>query len=646
MEIVPVKYLLSSLVNDTVNIIRTRLKEKPIRFYTNIDGNIPNILIGDEVRLRQILINLLSNAVKFTDRGHISLTITVQGCSENTVWLDFTITDTGKGIKLDDQKKLFSEFVQVDLKRNRNVEGTGLGLAVTKKLCLIMNGDIQMKSEFGKGSTFTVTVPQGIETSEPFAVVDNAEDKKVLVFEGRLIYAKSVCWSLRNMGVAHTMVTNIEDFTSALFKDEWSLVLSGYGIHDKVKKTMDKPDSYYAGGKKPPLALMVEWGTESYISDVRFVSLPVQSLSIANILNNKEDDRIYSGMLSLSRVIRHAFPGANILVVDDIQTNIKVTEGLLAPYRAKVDSCLSGAEAIELVKRNEYDLVFMDHMMPEMDGIEATCHVRDWEKERTSGSRLPIVALTANAVSGAREMFLEKGFDDFLAKPVDISALDDILNRWISKDKREQGVEINTSSNRAPRIKGVDVQKGIRMTGGTEEGYSLVLSTFRKDIQVRLKHIRSTLNEDTLSSFITHVHALKGASGAIGAADISTQAARLENAGKEDDRDFINGNLERFIEHLCELNESIGIALEAEKSGNNDISKTSGKDELVPLLQSLKTAIQSQKAENIDRILGEIGKLTLDEKTSEAMDKISDDVLMTEFDNVIKTIDDILNDKN
>jgi signal transduction histidine kinase len=201
MEIMPVKYMLSSLVNDTVNIIRMRLKEKRIRFYTNIDGNIPNNLIGDEVRLRQILLNLLSNAVKYTDRGHISLSIKMLKCENGHVWMEVTVADSGKGIKLEDQEKLFGSFVQVDSEKNRGIEGTGLGLAITRQLCLAMNGDISFKSEYGKGSEFKVIIPQGFSSNEAFAKVEDTANKKVLVYEGRTIYAQSVCWSLENMGV-------------------------------------------------------------------------------------------------------------------------------------------------------------------------------------------------------------------------------------------------------------------------------------------------------------------------------------------------------------------------------------------------------------------------------------------------------------
>ena len=651
MEIVPIRYLLASLINDTVNIIRARLKEKPIRFFTNIDGQIPNILIGDEVRLRQILLNLLSNAVKFTEKGYISLTIAVRERTDNKVWLDFSVSDTGKGIKPANKKKLFSEFVQVDLKRNRNVEGTGLGLAIVKRLCLIMDGDITMESEFGTGSTFTVSVPQGIDSSEVFAAVENAEEKKVLIYEGRVVYSNSVCWSLRNLGVPHTMVTNIEDFAAALFKQEWSLVLSGYGIYDMVKHVMDKPDDYYAGGIKPPLALMVEWGTEDFIPDVRFVSLPVQSLSLANILNGKEENKSYSEISAVSGIVRYAFPQAKMLVVDDINTNLKVAEGLLAPYRAKVDTCESGPEAIELVKVNNYDILFMDHMMPEMDGIEATAIIREWEEKNPKQSafnRMPIVALTANAVFGVREMFIEKGFDDFLAKPIDISALDDILNRWISKDKREQSAEeVQENLCQFPSISGIDIIKGIKMTGGTEDGYASVLSAFRRDALERLQQLRNTLYEDSLSLFVTNVHALKSASAAIGAAELSSLAAMLESAGKEGNRIYINENIDKFIDYLSGLSDAIYLALEMDKDPDSDyIQPVMKKGDLSLMLHSLKTAIKSQKAEGIDRILGEINLLQLDKKSVLAMEKISDDILMAEFDSVLGTIDEMLNEKD
>jgi len=581
LEIVPVRYLLSSLLNDSANIIRMRLMEKPIRFFTNIDGNIPNNLIGDEVRLRQIILNLLSNAVKYSDRGHIGLSVMEQKREAGQVWLRITVTDTGKGIRPEDKARLFGDFVQVDTKKNRGIEGTGLGLAIARRLCHLMGGDITVESEYGSGSAFTVVIPQGIVSPEPFAAVENAANKKVLVYERRVIYAKSVCWALENMNVPYTVVANTNDFATVLYQTEWFYVFSGYGLYEKIKPFMDRPDTAFFRGRKPPLALMVEWGAEAYIPGVRFVSLPVQSLSIANTLNGKEDQRDYFEGSGNSGVIRFTIPGARLLVVDDIATNIKVVDGLLAPYRAAVDTCLSGAEAVELVKRNKYDLVFMDHMMPDMDGIETTLIIRSLKGERFRA--MPIIALTANAVIGMREIFIKNGFNDFLAKPVDVSKLDDILDRWIPKEKKiinnEQSAisneQLPVSNEQSPTkntrsslldIPGVNTISGITMTGGNQSIYREVLTLFCKDVEERMPLLRQVPNEDTLPTLVIHIHSLKSASASIGAQEISTQAAGLEAIGKAGDAGFIREILPDFADQLAELVEKIKAALESDKN--------------------------------------------------------------------------------
>jgi len=581
LEIVPVKYMLSSLINDTVNIIRTKLKEKPIRFFTNIDGNIPNNLIGDEVRIRQILINLLSNAAKYTEKGYIGLIITIDKQDDKQVLLRIDVKDTGKGIKPEHQANLFDEFVR--LEKNQNIEGTGLGLPITRRLCAAMDGKINMESEYGKGSVFTVIIPQGIESKEPFAVVNEPEKKKVLVYESRINYAKSVCWSLENMKVPYSMVTNQNEFAALLYSEEWFYIFSGYGLYEKIKPLMEQSDSVFCGGKKPRLALMMEWGAEVSISNARFVSIPVQSLSIANTLNGRADNKNY---FEISGVIRHTFPNARLLIVDDIATNLKVAEGLMSPYKAKIDTSLNGAEAIELVKRNNYDLIFMDHMMPEMDGIEATAVIRTWEKE-LARQQTPIIALTANAVVGMREMFIENGFNDFLSKPVDVSKLDEILDRWIPKEKKAmsdknnavqslrqaQGAGGNTQnepsfSSPEPAegselliIPNVDTAKGIAMLRGNSDTYKKVLSMFCKDADEHLLKLQIIPEADTLPAFIIQVHSLKSVSASIGAQEVSSNAAELEAAGKAENMAFIREHLPDFTVLLAELVKNIRAAL-------------------------------------------------------------------------------------
>lgn len=564
MEIIPVKYLLSSLINDTVSIIRMRIMEKPIRFFTNIDSNIPNGLVGDEVRLRQILLNLLSNTVKYTDRGHISVTFTEDRRDEETVWLKISITDTGHGIKPEDQEKLFGDFVQVNAKKS-SIEGTGLGLVITKRLCMAMGGDISMESEYGKGSVFTVIIPQGIYAKEPFAMIENAQSKKILVYEGRSVYAESVAWSLRNMNVPHTLVKDIDAFTKALRQDDWFYVFSGYGLYDKIKLAMEKYATDFPDKKTPPLALMLEWGTEPRINNVRFISLPVQALSIANILNGKADSQNYFESANRFSVIRFTIPEARILVVDDIYTNLKVAEGFLMPYNAIVDTSLSGLTALEMVKKVNYDLIFMDHMMPEMDGIETTAAIRAWENENGNPKKVPIIALTANAVSGMKEIFIGKGFNDFLTKPIDIAEFDDMLDRWIPKEKKKSGTEITppvvSAGALSLNIPGVNTEKALNKLGGKTELYNKMLKLFCKDTDERLP--KTTLpNPDNMPEFVRHVHSFKSSLASIGAFEISSLAAQLEAAGKNEDLEFIEENLAIFTKQMMELADNIKIVLE------------------------------------------------------------------------------------
>jgi len=638
LDIVPVKYMLSSLINDTVNIIRMRLIVKPLRFFTNVDGNIPNNLIGDEARIRQILLNLLSNAVKYSDKGHIGLTITIDKQDSKRVWLKIVVVDTGKGIKPEDQARLFDEFVQVDTKKNKGIEGTGLGLAITKRLCVAMGGSIKMESEYGKGSEFTAIIPQEIEAEAPLAAVEDADKKKILIYEGREIYAKALCWSLNNMHVPYTMVTHQNDFALALSREEWFYVFSGYGLYDNIKPLMDQPDSVFAGGKKPSLALMVEWGTEAYIPGVRFLSIPVQSLSIANILNGKADNK---GYIKSSGIIRFTYPSAKILVADDIATNLKVVEGLLAPYRITVDTCLNGLQAIELIKRGKYDIIFMDHMMPEMDGIEATKIIRSLEGDRYR--TVPIIALTANAVVGMREMFIENGFNDFLSKPIDVSKLDEMLNRWIPKNKMEKGIDSSDKGSiyDVPSIQGIDTVKGISMTGGTVTTYRQVLSQFYKDAQDRLPLLQQTQNAENLPAFITQVHSLKSASASIGADDVSIEAAELEAAGKTTDMIFIQEHLPGFIQQLAELIVNIKKVLVNKKPEELSDDPSLMVDN-TPLFEELAEALKKQNAKEIDRLLADLEKIPLDSETRDALEKISDEVLITEFDKALEIINDLI----
>jgi CheY-like chemotaxis protein len=367
------------------------------------------------------------------------------------------------------------------------------------------------------------------------------------------------------------------------------------------------------------------------------------------VLNGKADSKDYA---KSTDIIRFTFPRARMLVVDDIATNLKVAEGLLAPYSAVVDTCLSGSQAVEMAKqaaseKHDYDIIFMDHMMPVMDGIEAAALIRAWEKAARR-RQVPIIALTANAVVGMREMFIENGFNDYLSKPIDISKMDEILDRWIPKEKREQGIEgirdqgLGTGERDPVTIPGVDMEKGIAMTGGTEAGYRNVLSIFCKDVENRLPQLQTVPETDTLNDFIIHVHALKSASASIGAEKLSAQAAVLETAGKAGDIGFIRDNLSVFVKCLSELTEGILANDSEEQAATGGACGDLDNAKVMPLLHELAEALKSQKGDVIDRILEQIARQPLDTGVKTAVDKIADEVLIAEYEKALEILDFLL----
>lgn len=319
MELVEHNYQMSSVIYDIQNMIHYKIKDNQVKLIVNVDPSLPNELYGDEVRLRQIIINLLGNAVKYTKEGTIGLKISWQR-EQETAWIKIDVEDTGIGIRKEDLEKLFESFQRVDLKANYNIEGTGLGLTICKQLCSLMGGDIGVKSKYGKGSTFTVVIPQ--------VIVDER----------------------------------------AIYGDE------------KHKKN------------------------------------PLEG-------KQKHEVQFYA-------------PMANVLVVDDNELNLKVVQGLMKPYGVKIDTAMSGEEAIEKIRKNMYHVVFLDHMMPKMDGIETLSTI----KKQIKNFSTPVIALTANAITGVREMYIEKGFQDYLSKPVNPEKLLEKLKMYIPPECVESEV--------------------------------------------------------------------------------------------------------------------------------------------------------------------------------------------------------------
>ena len=333
-------------------------------------------------------------------------------------------------------------------------------------------------------------------------------------------------------------------------------------------------------------------------------------------------------------------PDARVLIVDDFPSNLKVAEGLIALYRIGTDTCLSGEEAIRRVQKNDYDLVFMDHMMPEMDGIEATAAIRALGGRFTN---LAIVALTANAVSGMREMFLENGFDDFLSKPIEISKLDRMLKKWIPLEKHrdvsgEGRAETWGMDARFPEIAGVDIADGIARIGGSQSRYLDLLETFRRDAQTGFPLLEKVPDEASLRAFTTLVHALKSALATIGASVLSQSAAFLEEAGRKGEFPAIQEKLTPFRAGIVVLTTQIGKVLSRMRSVEDGASSALDTETLV----CLKNALDEKSIDAIDAALEKLQALPLLGKVRENVSCIADLILIADFKNASEAVAELL----
>ncbi|MDR2603790.1 MAG: response regulator, partial [Desulfovibrio sp.] len=339
-------------------------------------------------------------------------------------------------------------------------------------------------------------------------------------------------------------------------------------------------------------------------------------------------------------------PDAEVLIVDDFSSNLLVVEGLLAPYRTRISSCLNGREAVALVQERSFDLVLMDHMMPEMDGVEATAAIR------ALGGRfaeLPIIALTANAVSGMREMFLENGFNDFLSKPIDVPKLDEVLKEWIPARKRQRTPADSGKAPEAaappsdivplfPEMSGLDVAAGIARIGGSQSRYLHLLDTFRRDVEAGSALLEKEPEAVALQPFITLVHALKGALANIGADAQSRLAALLEQAGREGDVPMIRATLPAFREELAALTKRIGEISAQARSG--DAGREDGLE--AEPLERLRQALEARDIDGTDAVLAELQALPLDDKTRAAVAETADLVLLADFQRAASAVSALL----
>jgi signal transduction histidine kinase/CheY-like chemotaxis protein len=428
MEIIQKPFDFASLLYDTLNVINIKSSKKNLALVASISRNVPPVVINDELRLKQCLTNILNNAVKFTGEGAVILSAWTEPLFESdggreAYRLNFSVSDTGQGIKKEELGQLFTEFQRLDTHKNRNVEGTGLGLAISRRLVQLMGGEITVGSVYGEGTTFSFYVICPGQREGFLAEVEKPEEKKILIFEPNTYNADGIAFMLRDLGVFYTICGDCAAARKAYQEGSYSHFLFDSGAKNEFR-------DFFAVRNQPSKFILIKEISEEYDAEIpNALNRPVLITQLADVLNGKKN---YEHRRTSEDEGSFLVKDTLVLVVDDNQINRIVAEGLLSRYGVNVHTAAGGEEAIAMVKKQDYDIVFMDHMMPGMDGIEATRKIRSLGGRY---ARLTIIALTANALSGVRELFLQEGMDDFIAKPIMVKDLKKILIKYLPPEK-------------------------------------------------------------------------------------------------------------------------------------------------------------------------------------------------------------------
>ncbi len=577
MELIESEFNIASTINDVINMAITRKGNKDIEIIVDVDPNIPCGLYGDELRIRQVVINLITNAIKFTKEGCVTLKVSKTDMDYG-INLNIAVIDSGIGITDENLEKLFTSFQQVDTRKNRSVEGTGLGLAISKRLITRMGGFINVNSKYGKGSSFKVSIPMKVSNPEPFVSVKDAEKQHIAGYidlnkythpQVKAAYAEILKKMGSQLKVDFKCFDSKEKFVAALEKYGERIT---YCITGKEEYLENREFFDTLADTIPLILIQDKVNSIEPRGNIRCSYKPFYTLSAAACINNEPivnmNDQNRAG-------VRFVAPKARVLIVDDNEVNRNVAAGLMKPYNMQIITVDSGRAAIETLKNKDIDLVFMDHMMPEMDGVEATNIIRNMSDPYFK--RLPIVALTANAINGVKEMFIKSGFSDFMAKPIELSVLDRMLKNWLP-DKLLQKPTANTvMSDSKPSedgaVKGalVSPEMGLHYTGGDEEAYLSILATYVKNGRDKADYITRLYNKKDWVNYIIEVHALKSSSLMIGAAGLSELAKKMEMAGRAGDYKTISENENALIDMYLAVTSECRNYLKAFNATDDDL---------------------------------------------------------------------------
>lgn len=641
-------YMISSIINDI--IVGDRLMEKAggLELILDIDAGIPSVLFGDGRKIKKIVKHLIDNAIKFTKKGAVYVRVYALRKAYG-INLCIRVCDTGVGIDEENLEKITERFFQSDAGRSRRSGGLGLGLPIVYGMVAAMEGFIQIESTVGSGTTVSVSIPQKIVEDTPAISVANRAElclacylrpEKYEVPEVRDYYNELITHIICGLDISLHRVFNPDEMKELTARYQLTHLFIG-------KEEYEESQSYFEDLNESMKVIVV--ADDSFLlpqdSRIHILRKPFYALSIINILNSKKT--VNEDTFSKLRMI---CPDVKALVVDDEPMNLMVAEGIFREYQMEVHTADSGMKAIDLCKKEDFDLIFLDHMMPEMDGVETLKQLRkiyaDSDKVHT------IIAFTANAVSGAREMFLREGFDEFVSKPIESLEMERVLRKvlpkssivFTDKDYVKKSKPQNTEKDYSKendwlaslRDAGINVNAGMQYCKNDREFYQEVLIQFARNAAEKAPEIDDFYMQKDFDNYQIKVHALKSSAKMIGADSLSEIARKAEEASKNHDAEYIEKHHEEILTGYSKVAQHISDALKTPETDSvQDEPKNRTEiatDELVRRLEELKAKMDTFEADQVEHIISEIsGFIYQGIMTEELLHDIGQDVENFEF---------------
>ena len=596
-------YMPASLVNDVLSEVRRGLR-KGVALVVDVDPAIPCVLTGDRVKLKRVLRHLIENGLKFTEMGCVAVEI---GATERPygVNLCLRVADTGPGIDADTREHLSERFYKRSSGRTQSTGGLGLGLPIVSGFVRLMGGFMVLGEAEGGGAEVTVSIPQGIADAAPCMALERREGMRVVACvnfrniehpAAREAYQRALRHAATRLGLQMTLIEDPAALEAALDDASVTHLLMDAGSYAAAPGAAE---AFAARG-----TVIVAAGEDFALpknSRAHLLDRPICTFQAVSLLNTSNAPG------EASEGERVTFPGVRALIVDDEPTNLTVAEGLLSAYDMTVATADSGPEALRMYAEEPFDLVFMDHMMPGMDGVEAARRLRIVEREK--GRNLYIIALTANTVSGAKALFRQEGFDGFVAKPIDVLELDRTLRTVLPRATVVRSEEAappeapgQTLAEGLARA-GVSMQTGLGYCGNRLSLYTDVLSQFAASGPVRLDELGRFLEGEDWAGYAISVHAVKSTSKMIGAQGVSDQAAALEAAAKAGDAETILARHGAFMADYAALAEAVATLTRTTEAAAEPAAEVTDPGAARALLHDLAAALDDYDADAAEAAL-------------------------------------------